>query len=96
MKDRWDSFSWFGIDSYSATGKRKPYKDSKVKDSTIARTLELVAILVADPPMNRSQGKFKGAEKIVQVPSPSENPEGSITEQLANIKKLLIDMKNHR
>ena len=92
MKDRWDSFSWFGIDSYGTNGELKRYVATKVDESTIARTLELVAILVADPPMNRSQGKFKGAERIVQAPSrTSENI--SIADQLADIKKVLIEIK---
>lgn len=71
MHKRWDSFSWFSIDAYDVAGTRVPYdktakKKTKIDGATIARTLELVAILIAHPPLNRSEGGFKGAEKVFQ------------------------------
>ena len=88
---RWDSFSWFGIDGYAADGSLVPYKDVTISGSTIARTLELVAILVADPPLNRAQGRFKGAEKIGQARAKGAEP--SITERLRLITKQLEELK---
>ena len=94
-RDRWDSFSWFGIDSYDNAGKLKPDVASKVNEATIIRTLELVAILVADPPMNRSKGKFTGAERISQavIKTPPAD-DASINDQLAEITKMLLALRH--
>lgn len=63
---QWDSFSWFSIDGFDDNGKPSIEDIGSVDSATLVRTLELVTILIADPPLNRSRGRFKGAERIVQ------------------------------
>lgn len=91
LHGRWDSFSWFGIDGYNADGKPVPYQPIKVTAPTIARTLELVAILVADPPMNRAQGRFKGAERIDQAHAKGGEP--SVEGMLEMLKKVTSQLE---
>lgn len=68
LAKRWDSFSWFGIDGFNDDGTSRRYVDNSVPAEILVRSFELIAIFVADPPLNRSQGRFKGAEQIVQAP----------------------------
>jgi hypothetical protein len=86
MANRWDSFSWFGINRYDEKRKMRPYSKRGVSEATIIRTLELIAILIANPPLNRSQGRFKGAEKILQAPVASKK---AATDSMANLKNEL-------
>ncbi|HTC75758.1 MAG TPA: hypothetical protein VK684_09295 [Edaphobacter sp.] len=67
MANRWDSFSWFGINRYDEKGKMKPYVKRALSEAPIIRTLELIAILIADPRLNKSHGQFQGAERILQA-----------------------------
>lgn len=84
---QWDSFSWFSFDGFDAQGKPEPYRPEKVDEKTIARTLELVTMLIANPPLNRSRGRFKGAEKINQ--GKSDTRELSNKEVLQKMRDLL-------
>jgi len=89
MGRRWDSFSWFGIKGYGENGEMQPYDGrSAVSEATIIRTLELVAILIADPPLKRSQGRFQGAERILQTPNSKKETRVSI----ASLTKELHDL----
>jgi len=97
MQGRWDAFSWFGIDAYDNEGRPVLYKTAPVSGPTIVRTLELVSILVADPPLNRSQGRFKGAEQIVQDTSKAPpKPEHLMEDLLEEIKNLRGELKKRK
>ena len=63
---RWDFFSWFGLSPYDAEGKPMPYEPVRVEAPSVIRSLELLGIILSDTPLNRSRGRFEGAEKIVQ------------------------------
>jgi hypothetical protein len=85
MARRWDSFSWFGIDGFDEKGELFKYREHDVSAEVLIRSCELIGILVADPPMNRSQGKFKEAEKIIQAqieePIPSMTDLGDLLQR---------------
>lgn len=69
FRKRWDSFSWFGVCEFDSSGKARPYVRRSSPQSDTIRSLELLAILVSDAPLNRQQGKFPGAEKVWEVSS---------------------------
>jgi hypothetical protein len=95
MRGRWDTFSWFGIDSYNDSAVRVPYKEGRVSESTLVRTLELVSILIAAPLLNRAEGKFKGAEQIVQDTSHAKRkPEDLILDEIKSLRDELLK-RNH-
>jgi hypothetical protein len=85
---RWDSFSWFGIDGFDHEGKRTSYAPIEVNPNLLVRSLELAAILIADPPLNRSQGRFKGAEQLDQVV-----PEDWSSTELELLREILVQIK---
>jgi hypothetical protein len=64
LRERWDTFSWFGVQDFDEHGKPRPFKSASVAQTNIVRSLELLAILMSDAPLNRQQGKFPGSEKI--------------------------------
>lgn len=66
LSGRWDTFSWFGINGFDQTGAKRNVPSIKTDPNTLIRTMELLVILVSDPPMNRASGRFAGAERINQ------------------------------
>jgi hypothetical protein len=86
---RWDSFSWFGVQAFDKKGEPIPYAGRTSTRSEAIRSLELLAILMSDAPLNRQQGKFPGAEKIWQVESVSK--EAALDEKLDEI---LLELKS--
>ncbi len=83
LSGRWDSFSWFGLRSFDEAGVIEQFKSHNVDATSIARTLELVSILVADPPLNRAGGRFAKAE-ILDFPE---------KRRADHVEKLLVEIK---
>ena len=68
---RWDMFSWFATSTIAVTEKRvrNPGKRS-VEPGTVINTLEALAILTADPALNRKRESLPEALFAEQVKSP--------------------------
>ena len=68
---RWDMFSWFSLSTIATTykGVRAP-GERKVAAKTLADTLEALAILIADPALNRKRENLPSAAQAEQVKSP--------------------------
>ena len=67
LEGRWDAFSWYGIDSINDNGKmrssgRAQTRQMSTKD--IIEAYEALAILIADPPLNRRHESLKGAVEV--------------------------------
>lgn len=92
FRKRWDSFSWFGVQDFDKRGKPRPYKSVRSTQREAIRSLELLAILMSDAPLNRQQGRFPGAEKVWQVSEvpPEKNREvnGKLDEILKQLQLL--------
>jgi len=65
--ERWDSFSFFGICDVDRHGRAKPARRLTVFPTSVIRSLELLAILLSDAPLNRARGRFPEAEKVWQT-----------------------------
>ena len=68
---RWDMFSWFSLSTIATTykGVRAP-GERQVAAKTLADTLEALAILIADPALNRRRENLPSAAQAEQVKSP--------------------------
>src|ERR1700692_4391188 len=89
LRKRWDSFSWFGVQDFDNRGKPRPYKGIRSTQTEAIRSLELLAILMSDAPLNRQQGKFPGAEKVWQVAEIPREREVTLNGKLdENMKEL--------
>jgi hypothetical protein len=56
--ERWDSFSFFGICGVDRNGRATSARQVTVPPTSLIRSLELIAILLSDAPLNRARGKF--------------------------------------
>jgi hypothetical protein len=63
-------FSWYGLKQVNRTGKLRPHGQRQVSPEIIIGTLESLAILVSDPPLNRKREKLPGAKSVEQVKCP--------------------------
>jgi hypothetical protein len=87
---RWDMFSWFSLSApryteldVSAPGQRQ------VQPGDVANSLEALAILIADPPLNRRQESLVAAVEATQVASPGPKTiRAYLEEVLAEVKKI--------
>jgi hypothetical protein len=62
LSKRWDMFSWFSVNSPNkGTGGVKKAGLRQTGPDIYIPTFEALAILIADPPLNRRQEKFKDA-----------------------------------
>lgn len=88
---RWDMFSWFGLSTVAMGDKRvrDPGKRS-VRPETITDTLEALAILIADPALNRKREKLPAALQAEQVRNPHPR---TIRRYLEDILKGLNEQK---
>ena len=91
--ERWDSFSFFGICEVDGHGKAKSARRVTVPPTSVIKSLELMAILLSDAPLNRARGKFPdGAEKVWQVeterPSRSYQLDRKLSEIASQIERL--------
>lgn len=84
--ERWNAFSFFGICEVDAHGNAKQPVEFAVGSSTVIRSLELLAILLANAPLNRARGKFPdGAEKVWQIEPDKPSKTFHINEKLSKI-----------
>jgi hypothetical protein len=65
---RWDSFSWFSVSRPSAAGgvNQGGGGGRHFTRGDVVNSLEALAILIADPPLNRRRESLAGAEEITQ------------------------------
>jgi hypothetical protein len=96
LRKRWDSFSWFGVQDFDNRGKPRPYKGIRSTQTEAIRSLELLAILMSDAPLNRQQGKFPGAEKVWQVAEIPREREVTLNGKLDEILKQLQLIKRNK
>jgi hypothetical protein len=101
--ERWDSFSFFGICAVAQDGAAMPVGDFHVAPSSVVKSLELMAILLSNAPLNRARGKFPdGAEKVFQVdptrPSKGFQIDSKLHELTKSIDQLRLSLaaKNRR
>lgn len=67
---RWDMFSWYSVSSPRITqGDVSQPGQRQLKPETIVSTLEALAILIADPSLNRKRESLKGAYEAEQPDS---------------------------
>lgn len=71
LAGRWDMFSWFSVSAPRFTTKdvSKPGK-RQVSPETVTNTLEALAILIADPALNRKRETLDGAYEAEQLAQP--------------------------
>jgi hypothetical protein len=67
---RWDLFCWYGIRRINKTGTLRAYGRRWVPPETIIQTLEALAILVSDAPLNRKREKLPEASFVDQAKCP--------------------------
>ena len=68
---RWDMFSWFTLSTVATTEKRvRDAGGRQVQPKTITDTLEALAILIADPALNRKREALPAALQAEQVRNP--------------------------
>jgi hypothetical protein len=63
-------FCWYGLRQINKTGTLRPHGQRQVPPKTVIQTLESIAILVSDPPLNRKREKLPGARSVEQLKSP--------------------------
>ena len=66
LEGRWDAFSWYGIDNVKADGGLRGFATRPMKAEDIIKAYEAIAIIIADPPLNRRQESLKGAIEVEQ------------------------------
>jgi hypothetical protein len=82
-------FSWFSISKINTTSKNVAEPGTRqVAQDTVNNTLEALAILIADPKLNRRRESLPAAERAVQVASPHPR---TIRSYLERILKHLED-----
>jgi len=67
---RWDMFCWYGIRRINKTGTLRAFGQRQVPPATLIQTLESLAILISDPPLNRKREKLPEAIFVEQAKSP--------------------------
>jgi len=84
---RWDMFSWFTLSTVNKTSLnvRDPGQ-RQLKPETVNDTLEAIAILISDPPLNRKRESLPDAAEAEQVGAPQPRSYRSYLEEI--IKRL--------
>ncbi|MGN6292438.1 MAG: hypothetical protein ACTHMV_06790 [Chitinophagaceae bacterium] len=87
LAGRWDMFSFFSVSTVNKTTKntRNPGQRQITQGVTI-NSFEALAILVADPSLNRKRERFKEAHEAAQVKQPNPRTDRNYYEDI--IKKL--------
>jgi len=85
--ERWDSFSFFGICKVGKDGAAKSAQRVTVTPTSVIRSLELMAILLSDAPLNRARGRFPDAEKVHQL-----EPKGEGSSRTYKVTQVLSEM----
>jgi hypothetical protein len=95
LAERWDSFSFFGICEVDKHGNAKPGRPVRVPPSSVIRSLELIGILLSDPPLNRARGRFPESQRVHQ--QPTEAAKGSRYEmgkKLSELASQVAELQN--
>jgi hypothetical protein len=67
---RWDMFSWFSISSVTKGGFIRDPGQRQVSPAVVNDTLEALAILVADPALNRKRESIPSCLEVDQAKNP--------------------------
>ena len=67
---RWDMFSWYGVYSIKKDGTLRFGKMRQMSLETSIKSIEALAIYIADPPLNRRREVFERAIALEQKESP--------------------------
>lgn len=71
LAGRWDMFSWYSTSNYRRTKNDLSVAGQRnLNPETIISTLEALAILIADPPLNRKRESLPNAVEVEQAESP--------------------------
>lgn len=102
MAGRWDMFSFYTTSPIMKTKLTTKYRGKQaVEENDIVSSLEALAILVADPNLNRRRESFKGAYEATQLEEVDYQDESAlqvndlsvrihdISEQLRNMETIL-------
>lgn len=69
---RWDMFSWFSLSTVAVTRRRVRVPGTRqVAPGVVGSTLEALAILIADPALNRKRERIASAVQAEQARSPN-------------------------
>lgn len=87
LAGRWDMFSFFSVSTVNKTTKdtRDPGQRQVTQGVTI-NSFEALAILIADPSLNRKRERFKDAHEAIQTKQPNPRTDRNYYEDI--IKKL--------
>lgn len=68
---RWNMFSWFSQSTINTTHKNLRQPGTRpLNPDTVTNTLEALAILITDPPLNRKHESLPGANVVEQLAQP--------------------------
>ena len=67
LEGRWDAFSWYGINKVNANGELTRFNTRPCSAGEIVKAFEAIAILIANPPLNRREESLKQAIEVQQV-----------------------------
>lgn len=78
LGERWQRFSWFGIDPVRKSGKTRALCEAEPKTpqvNEVLNHLEAILIAAAEPRLNRQGGKFGAARQFYQWEDDDEDEE---------------------
>jgi hypothetical protein len=80
---RWDMFSWFSLSKIRITQRDVSDPGTRyLTQATVNDTLEALAILIADPKLNRRRESLPSAVRAIQVASPHPRTVRSYLERI--------------
>lgn len=83
LAGRWDMFSFFSVSTVNKTRKNtRPPGQRQITQGVTINTLEALAILVADPSLNRKRERFQDAHEASQVKQPNPRTERNFFEEI--------------
>jgi hypothetical protein len=87
---RWDMFSFFCVSTVNKTKRNTGEPGNRwISPGITISTLEALAILVADPALNRKREKFKDAHEAIQVSNINTKSDHEYLEEIMNKLSLL-------
>lgn len=97
LAERWQRFSWFGIDRVVGKSGKRKLKESEPKAPTVGAVLnhlEAILIAAAEPALNRQGGKFGEAEQFFQFCNNNEDSDlidavDALSEKISAIERRL-------
>ena len=93
LAERWQRFSWFGLDPVQGqkNHKRVVEKDPKGSDiPTMLNHIEGILIAVSEPRLNLQKGRFGAAQQFYQ----QDWTDGSLRDQFQEFRKELTEMRS--